>query len=148
MILTPLVKGIYDMESMTEVLSKDPQMDLAATILFIEARETRMRSTGNMSGSNPASSQADNEALVGGDCEQDADRGGSCRNCGRNRHGRSPDGDTRKETCPAWDKNCSGFSKKHCQSKEKIPADGNKNAIEEVVAMPLPLRVEECRSGT
>ena len=38
-ILNTLLKGMYDMVTKLEVLSKDPQMELAATVLFIEARE-------------------------------------------------------------------------------------------------------------
>ena len=38
-ILNPLVTALYDEETKEEVLSKDPQMNLADTILLIEARE-------------------------------------------------------------------------------------------------------------
>ena len=42
-ILNTLVKGLYDTETKEEVLSKEPQMDLDATIIFVEARETGKR---------------------------------------------------------------------------------------------------------
>ena len=38
-ILNPLVTALYDEETKEDVLSKDPQMNLADTILLIEARE-------------------------------------------------------------------------------------------------------------
>ena len=59
-ILNTLVKGIYDVETREEVL----QMDLAATIIFIEARETGKRSTGVLSGGTPASGQANKATVV------------------------------------------------------------------------------------
>ena len=58
------------------------------------------------------------EDLVAEDCEPDAYRAECCRNCGKNGHGRSSDGDTRKETCLDGDKYCSRFSKKSCQIKQ------------------------------
>ena len=133
-ILNTLVKGIYETETREEVLSKDPHMDLAATILFIEAREAGKRSAGVLSGSTPASGQANKTALVTEDRVQDTARGESCRYCGRNGHGRSPNGNIRKKSCPAWDKECSkcskkGHFKKCCQSKQgesKITAEGHK----------------------
>ena len=35
---------MYDVETREKVLSKDPKMDLAATVLVIEARETGRKS--------------------------------------------------------------------------------------------------------
>ena len=136
-ILNTLVKGIYDMETREEVLSKDPQMDLAATILFIEAREAGKRSAGVLSGSIPASSQANKAALVTEDRVQDTTKVETCRYCGRTGHGRSLNGDTRKKSCPAWDKECSkcskkGHFKKCCQSK--ISAESHKIGLHKMTA--------------
>ena len=87
-ILTTLVKGIYDMETLAEVLSIEPHMNIADTILLIEARETRKRIAGILAGSSPASSQANNKDLVAEESEQGADRVESRRDRGRNGHGR------------------------------------------------------------
>ena len=62
------------METLAEVLSIEPHMNIADTILLIEARETRKRIAGILAGSSPASSQANNEDLVAEDSEQGADR--------------------------------------------------------------------------
>ena len=61
-ILNTLVMGLYDTETKEEVLSKEPWMDLNATILFVEARETGKSSAGALSGDTIVSSQI-NRAL-------------------------------------------------------------------------------------
>ena len=118
-------------------VAETPQLDLAATILFIEAREAGKRSAGVLSGSIPASSQANKAALVTEDRVQDTIGVESCRYCGRTGHGRSPNGDTRKKSCPAWDKECSkcskkGHFKKCCQSK--ITAESHKISMHKMTA--------------
>ena len=56
-------------------------------------------------------------------------RSESPKYCRRNEHGRSPNADARKKSCPAWDNECSkcskkGHPKKCCQSK--ITAESHK----------------------
>ena len=125
MILNTLVRGLYDQETKEEVLSKEPQMDLTATILFIEARETGKRSAGVLSGNTTASNIV-NKATVAAEgvsqSRSEIDKSLYCKNCGRTGHGRSPTLDVRKQSCPAWDQECSickkkGHFKKCCKSK-------------------------------
>ena len=51
-ILNARVQGLYDVEARDELLSKEPQLDLAATV--IEGKETGRRSAGIMLGGTPA----------------------------------------------------------------------------------------------
>ena len=114
-ILNTLVKGLYDTETKEEVLSKEPQMDLNATILFIEARESGKRSAGALSGETIASNQVNRTAVAAEGVSKDllgADDKTRCKYCGRSGHGKSPDIETRKLKCQAWDQECQSCNKK------------------------------------
>ena len=52
-----MVKGLFDNETREEILLKSPQMDLLATIAFLEAKETAKRSSGVLTETSMASSQ-------------------------------------------------------------------------------------------
>ena len=57
---------MYNVEAREEILSKEPQLDLAATVLFIEAKETRRRCAGILSGGTTAIGQANKAVVVMG----------------------------------------------------------------------------------
>ena len=129
-ILNTLVKGLYDTETKEEVLSKEPQMDLNATILFIEARESGKRSAGVLAGEAIASNQINRTAVAAEGVAKnviEADDKTRCKYCGRSGHGKSPDTDIRRSKCPAWDQECQsckkkGHFKKVCKTKTPASA--------------------------
>ena len=134
MILNTLVKGLYDSETKEEVLSKEPQMDLKATILFIEARETGKRSAGVLSGNTTASNIV-NKASVATDgvsqSRSEVNKSLACKHCGTTGHGKYPNKDMRKQSCPAWDQECGtckkkGHFKKFCKSKSSANTNSMK----------------------
>ena len=61
-ILRTLVKGLYDGDTKSEVLSKVTQMNLEDTVAFVEAREIGKRDV-QMLGGGPSSDQV-NSVLV------------------------------------------------------------------------------------
>ena len=65
-ILLALVKGLYDGDTKSEVLSKVVQMNLEDTVAFVEAREIGRRVVQSLSGV-PSSSQV-NTFLIQGRC--------------------------------------------------------------------------------
>ena len=114
-ILNTLVTALYDEETREEVLSKDPQMNLADTILFIEAREAGKKSAAVLSGVGIASNQVHKTSLPSEtDSREDnmAEGHVTCRYCGRVGHGKSPKPEARERKCPAWGQKCSGCDKK------------------------------------
>ena len=56
-ILNTMEKGLFDNETREEILLKSPEMDLLATIAFMEAKETAKRSAGVLTEASMASSQ-------------------------------------------------------------------------------------------
>ena len=65
-ILLALVKGLYDGDTKSEVLSKVVQMNLEDTVAFVEAREIGRRDVQSLGG-GPSSSQV-NTVLIHGRC--------------------------------------------------------------------------------
>ena len=113
-ILNTLVKWLYDTETKEKVLSNQPQMDLAATILFVEAMETGKRSAGVLSGDTVARNQI-NRTTVSAEGvfedQKEVEETASCKYCGRYGHGKPPDMKVRRLRCPAWDQECRSCKK-------------------------------------
>ena len=85
------------------MLSENPQLDLAATVLFVKERETGMRSAGVLSYGTPAIGQANNAVVVVDYCVHSSARGEN-KYCGRTGQGTSPSGEVREKSCPSWKK--------------------------------------------
>ena len=107
-----LINGLYDGDTQQAVLSKVEEMNLADTIVFVEAREVGKHSA-----------RALNGGLTSGQVHKIQENPeGPCRFCGETGHGKNPNIDLRKTDCLAFNKTCKrcklkGHFKKMCTKK-------------------------------
>jgi hypothetical protein len=90
-------------------------MTLDETITFVEARETGKKSINTLCGGGTASGQVLKlkTTYKWKDVEvKDDDQ--KCKFCGRKGHGKSPNFELKKASCPAFDNNC-----KQCMRNEE-----------------------------
>ena len=107
-ILLLLVKNLYDADIRQEVMSKVKVMSLDDTIAFIEAKETSLKASHTLDRSILASGTV-NQILK----EKVYDNGEKCKYCGNKGHGKNPNFDLKKASCPAFSNKC----KKNAQGK-------------------------------
>ena len=132
-ILLLLVKNMYDTDIRQEVMSKVTVMSLDETIAFIEAKETSLKATQTLEKSVLASG-AVNQVQKENANEQD-----KCKYCGNKGHGRNPNFDLKKSSCPAFNNRCKSCSRKgHFQDfctkslpKEKSKKDHAENGTKD-----------------
>ena len=111
-ILHCILKGLADEDIRRQVLGVVEEMDLDATIKFIEAKESGKKAGVFLDNGEAAlnkitsyrQSQKDKSA-VGKTKPDDV----KCCYCGNKGHGKTPNFVTKKEVCPAFDKKC-----RHC----------------------------------
>ena len=97
-----MVKGLFNNETREEILSKSPEMDLLATIVFVETKETAKRSAGVLTETSMASSQINKVANQYKSGEKQMDKSKEkCGYCGRTGHGKRASMDKRKEVYKA-----------------------------------------------
>ena len=96
-ILMLLVKNLNDSDTRQEVMSKVTEMTLDETIAYVEAKETSKKAAHTLDGGGMASSQV---SKVKTEQNDDQDK---CKFCGRRGHGKSPNFDLKKASCPAFD---------------------------------------------
>ena len=102
-----MVKGLFNNETREEILSKSPEMDLLATIVFVETKETAKRSAGVLTETSMASSQINKVANQYKSGEKQMDKSKEkCGYCGRTRHWKLAGLDKRKEVCKAYSVTC------------------------------------------
>ena len=111
-VLMTLINGLHDEDTQQAVLSKVEEMNLADTIVFVEAREVGKHSV-----------KAINGGLMSSQVHRVQDDGeGTCKFCGENGHGKNPNIDIRRTDCPAFNKRCQkckqrGHFRKMCAKK-------------------------------
>ena len=112
-ILMALVKGLNDEDTKQEVMSKVVEMSIDETIAFVEARETGKKSMNTLSGGGMASSQMNkvNTAYKAQEMEPQTNQE-RCNYCGTKGHGKNPNFDLKKASCPAFNNKC-----KQCKRK-------------------------------
>jgi hypothetical protein len=134
-ILMALVKGLNDEDTKQEVLSKVKEMTLDETITFVEARETGKKSLNTLCGGGPASGQVNKVKTTYKGKEMEVNNDEKCKFCGSKGHGKSPNFDLKKASCPAIDNKCKRCMRKgHFQDfcnrkppKDKPEKDGGKD---------------------
>ena len=133
-ILHCLVKGLADDDIRRQVLGVVEEMNLDATVKFIEAKESGKKAgvylDGGDAGLNKVTGykQAQREHQLGDEGVKTELSGNErCRYCGRKGHGAKPSFHQKKELCPAFDKKCNScggvghFSKtKACRQSAKV----------------------------
>ena len=105
-ILMLLVKNLNDSDTRQEVMSKVTEMSLDETIAYVEAKETSKKAAHTLDGGGMASSQV---SKVKTEQNDDQDK---CKFCGRRGHGKSPNFDLKKASCPAFDNKCQNCMRK------------------------------------
>ena len=111
-VLMTLINGLHDEDTQQAVLSKVEEMNLADTIVFVEAREVGKHSAKVLNG-----------GLMSSQVHRVQDDGeGACKFCGENGHGKNPNIDIRRTDCPAFNKRCQkckqkGHFRKMCAKK-------------------------------
>ena len=131
-ILNTMVRGLFDEDTKEEVLSKSPEMDLPATILFVEAREAgKMLTDGIM-----ASSQINKVGTQYKSTKQkvEVQKVEKCSFCGKTGHGERADKATREKSCEAYGVKCrkcqqNNHFAKFCQSKPKPTVTAKANRV-------------------
>ena len=106
-ILLLLVKNLYDADIRQEVMSKVKVMSLDDTIAFIEAKETSLKASHTLDRNTLASGMV-NQILK----EKVYDNGEKCKYCGNKGHGKNPNFDLKKASCPAFSNKCKKCSRK------------------------------------
>ena len=105
-----LIKGLVDNEVREELPSQSPELNLDQSLAFIEAKEQGKRSHKALEGSVASGEVNKITAYQQHKKEEQLDGDNvklrPCKFCGRLGHGESPSLSVRKETCPAWDKEC------------------------------------------
>ena len=147
-ILNILVKGLYDTETRREVLSKKPQLDLDATILFVEARETGKRSANVLSGETIASNKISKTTVSEEGVSMnrtEVKETARCIYCGGSGHDKSPETEFSRQRCPAWEKECTEVADNACCKYCDKPGHG-KSPDAEVRKKKCPAWGEECSS--
>ena len=127
-VLMSLIGGLNDEDTKQAVLSKVDEMNLDDTVVFVEARETGKHSVKILSG-GLASGQVNRVQ------EQTADQE-KCRFCGRRGHGKNPNPDLRKASCPAHGQKCKncGFSGHFRDQCKKKPSETKSEDPKKTVA--------------
>jgi hypothetical protein len=135
-ILNTMVRGLFDEDTKEEVLSKSPEMDLPATILFVEAREAGKRSAGVLTDGIMASSQINKVGTQYKSNEQGfaVQKVKKCSFCGKTGHGERADKATREKSCEAYGVKCrkcqqNNHFAKFCQSKPKPTVTAKANRV-------------------
>jgi hypothetical protein len=106
-VLMALVKGLSDEDTKQEVMSKVKEMTLDETITFVETRETGKKSVNTLCGGGMASGQVNKvKTTYKGKEMEGKDDNEKCKFCGTNGHGKSPNFDLKKASCPAFDNIC------------------------------------------
>jgi hypothetical protein len=131
-----LVKKLSDKDTQQEVMSQVKDMTLDETITFLEARETGEKSKNILCGGGMDSGQVHKvKSTNKGNEMEGKDDNKKCKFCGTKGHGKSPNINLKKASCPAFDNNCEqcmrrGHFQDFCPRKpsEDIPeSDGGKN---------------------
>ena len=127
-ILHCLVKGLVDDDIRSQVLGATEEMDLEATVKFIEVKEAGKKANSYLdNGGNEAlvnrvtgykRAQKD-DLIIGLQAEGDGTTVQKCKFCGRKGHGYSPNMSLKREQCPAWDKSCNACGAKGHFSKTR-----------------------------
>ena len=112
-ILMAMVKGLYDEDTKQEIMSKVKEMSFDETVTFVEARETGKKSVNCLNGGNLASSQINRvDTPNKGEGKSPRAEQERCKYCGTKGHGRNPNFDLKKLSCPAFNNKC-----RHCKRK-------------------------------
>ena len=105
-ILLLLVKNLYDSEIRQEVMSKVKVMTLDETIAFVEAKETSLKATQTLDKGVLASGAINNVQ------KEKSNEAEKCKYCGNKGHGKNPNFDLKKASCPAFNNKCKKCSRK------------------------------------
>ena len=126
-ILMALVEGLNDDDTKQEVMSKVVEMSIDETIEFVEARETGKKSINTLSGGGMASSQMNkvNTMYKAQEIEPQLNQE-RCKYCGTKGHGKNPNFDLKKASCPAFNNKC-----KQCKRKGHFQDFCNRNRDED-----------------
>ena len=136
-ILMAMIKGLNDEDTKQEVMSKVTELSLEETIAFVEARETGKKSISRLNGGGLASSQLNKintRYKEQGQFSNNAQE--KCKYCGTKGHGKSPNFDLKKASCPAFDNKCQRCNRKghfqiFCNRKlNKEKSEDVKNQVE------------------
>ena len=127
-ILNTMVKGLFDNETREEILLKSPEMDLLATIAFVEAKET----AGVLMEASMASSQINKVTTQYKSGKKQKDNlKDKCGYCGRTGHGKRASLDIQKDVCKAHRVTCNKCLKVNhlkkfaSQRQQHLPMNSN-----------------------
>ena len=127
-----MVKELNDEDTKQEVMSKVKEMAFDETITFVEARETGKKSINTVSGGGMASSQVHKVSTAYK--SQDTvpkDEQDWCKYCGTTGHGKNPNFDLKKSSCPAFNNKCrqckrKGHFQDFCNRKQEKETSENR----------------------
>ena len=128
-ILHCLVKGLADEDIRQQVLGATDEMNLEATVKFIEVKEAGKKAgayldSGDVSGVMVSKmtgyKQAQHQELLHGQkTEGEEFAKQKCKYCGKRGHGAAPNFSKKREECPAFDRSCNVCSEKGHFAKQK-----------------------------